>query len=133
MMADLKDYKGTKFPIKKWKDVWFRSNRYALCSFFSPSWFLIPTNPKATFHSLLTVSIPVIYALPSRSPQCFQSIQPTSLLMEQHWQLWCTTSDLLERKQREGFWDSVYRVFSSVRYCPEPPPSLTTYSLTHPE
>ena len=32
-----------------------------------------------------------------------------------------------------GLWNSVYKVYTSVRWCPAPSHSLTTHSLTHPE
>lgn len=44
----------------------------------------------------------------------FQLIQLTFLYIEHYCQLWCSISDPIGRKQSQGLWDNVYKVYSSI-------------------
>lgn len=103
---------------------------YSLCSFVSSSQFLIPTYPypQITFHSLLPVTIMVIYAFPSQFPLnlSYQSSPlPCSQSSTDHFNVLFPT--LLEGSRRYS--ETVSKVYSSVRQCPRPSASLTTHSL----
>lgn len=93
-----------------------------------------PCWSSGPFHSLLTVTMVVTCALPHQFlPSISKQSIPHASSLEQHWQLRCSTSDPVGRKQGEGLWDSVYKVSSSGRSCSRPSHSLATHSLAQPE
>ena len=91
--------------------------------------FLLILRPPFTPHW----QSPVWWSTPyPASPRYFQSIQPTALFMQQHWELRCSLSDPAGREWGEG----CGALCMKPRQCavmPRPPHSLPTPSLIHPE